>query len=140
MLDPRTVTPDDPVPARFTLEIALNPDESPENTVVTLPSRVPTTVTDSARLPLIPPLAWHSTDVSDFHVERSHAVYPICNQAVRLDPPMPAPSIVKLAEPDECRLVLPAALICARSLEYVSVLVPVRIPTVADSRRDASVP
>lgn len=139
MLDPRTVTLDDPVTARFTLDIPLNPDESPEKAAVTLPSRVPT-LTDSVRLPRIPPLAWHSTDVSDFHVERSHAVYPICNQAVRLDPPMPAPSIVKLAEPDECRLVLPVALICARSLEYVSVLVPVRIPTVADSRRDASVP
>ena len=139
MLDPRTVTLDDPVPARFTLEIALNPDESPENTVVTLPSRVPT-VTDSARLPLIPPLAWHSTDVSDFHLERSHAVYPICNEVVRLDPPMFAPSIVKLAEPDACRLVLPATLIGARSLVSVPEFVPARIPTVADSRRDPSVP
>jgi hypothetical protein len=56
MLDPRTVTLDDPVPPRFALEIALNPDESPENAVVELPSRVPT-LTDSVRLPRIPPLA-----------------------------------------------------------------------------------
>ena len=139
MLDPRTVTLDDPVPARFALEIALSPDESPENAVVALPSRVPT-LTDSVRLPRIPPLAWHSTDVSDFHVERSHAVYPISAQVVRLDPPMFAPTIVKLAEPDECRLVLPVTLNRARSLENVSELVPVRIPTVADSRRDPSVP
>ncbi len=98
------------------------------------------TVTDSVRLPRILLLAWHSTDVSDFHVDRSHAVYPTCNEVVKLEPAILLPKIVMLADPLVIMFDLINKLIDGSSLEKVSVFEPGRIPAVAKSFLVPSIP
>ena len=74
MLDPCTVTDDDPVPARFCPRILLSPAMSADHACVTLPSQAPAVIT-TPRVPRAPCVTRHLTDVSD---SQAVASQPVC--------------------------------------------------------------
>ena len=98
MLDPFRVTLTDPVPAEFPRRITLAVPNPIVTTDVMLPDRAPA-VTDSRELPADPLLAWLRAQVSDSHVVRSHAEWPVLQATVCDDTPRFDPLRVTLADP-----------------------------------------
>ena len=75
MLDPCTVTDDEPVPTRFWRRITLSPPRSDDHACEALPPRS-STVIIICRVPRAPCPTTHFNDVSDSHSVDSHAVRP----------------------------------------------------------------
>jgi hypothetical protein len=97
-LAPCIVTLEDPVPPRFDLLTALVELASIETDCVTLPADPPA-VSIARMLPTSPSPVWHRTDVSDSHVDRSHAVCESRTADVYVASPRLPPCRVTLAEP-----------------------------------------
>ena len=97
-LAPCMVTLLDPVPPRFDLLTALVEPASIETDCVTLPADRPA-VSIARMLPTSPGPVLHRTDVSDSHVDRSHAVCESHPADVSVASPMRPPCSVTLAEP-----------------------------------------
>ena len=97
-LAPCTVTLLDPVPPLFGLRTALIELASIESNCVTLPTVRPA-LSIARLLPTSPRPVWHRTDVSDSHVERSHAVCESLAPEVYVASPMLPPCTVMLPEP-----------------------------------------
>ena len=134
MLAPCTVTLVDPVEARFDRRVTLSIAASTESTSVKLPRRCPV-VTETRKVPFTIWLAWHRVDVSDSHVVRSHAVWPIHIDDVYVVEPILAPCTVTLADPVAGRFVCLAALSEAKSTENTLVRLPTSNPVVNDVRK-----
>jgi hypothetical protein len=97
-LAPCIVTLLDPVPPRFDLRTALIELASIETDRVTLPADRPA-VSIARMLPTSPRPVLHRMDVSDSHVDRSHAVCESLAADVYVARPMLPPCSVTLAEP-----------------------------------------
>jgi len=89
---------DEPVEARFVRSTTLTANASTDNKYVALTLRPPA-LKLSWRLPLTPCELWQRTDVSDSHVDRSHAVCESRTADVYVASPMLPPCSVTLAEP-----------------------------------------
>ena len=97
-LAPCMVTLLDPVPPRFDLRTALVELASIDTDCVTLPPDRPA-VSIARMLPTSPWPVLHRIDVSDSHVDRSHAVFESLAADVYVASPMSPPCSVTLAEP-----------------------------------------
>jgi len=97
-LAPCTVTLLDPVPPRFDRRPELIELASIDTDCVTLPADRPA-VSIARWLPTSPRPVLHRTDVSDSHVDRSHAVCESLTADVYVASPMLPPNSVMLAEP-----------------------------------------
>ena len=115
-LAPCTVTLADPVAAAFARSITLRPAVSTEYAADTLPSCCPV-VTETRKVPFTICDAWHRVDVSDSHVVRSHAVWPILIDSVYVAEPMFAPCTVTLADPVDRPFACLSTLKAGRSAE-----------------------
>ena len=103
-LAPCMVTLLDPVPPRFDLRTALVELASIDTDCVTLPPDRPA-VTIARMLLTSPRPVLQRTDVSDSHVDRSHAVCDSRTADVYVASPMLPPCSVTLAEPVAARFV-----------------------------------
>ena len=80
-------------------------------------------------------LAWQRVDVSDSHVVRSQAVWPVRTTPVYVASPMFVPCTVTLADPVAALFDLLAKLNMASSTETPDVILPTRFPDVSDTRK-----
>ena len=92
-------------------------------------------VTDIRKVPFTIWPVWHRVDVSDSHVVRSHAVWPILIDPVYVASPMPEPCTVTLADPVEARFDWRDTLSTATSTESTCVTLPSPRPVVNDNRK-----
>ena len=114
---------------RTTLVLPMSPEYLPVDVPHTCPA-----VNDARRLLLDPDPVAHRTEVSDSHDERSHAVTLTLAPPLASPRPIPDPAIVKLADPVDARLALRPLLTDNRPKDIPRVMLPTRVPTVADRR------
>ena len=86
-------------------------------------------------VPLTPPPTRHLVDVSDSHSVASHPVCPSLTPPVYVASPMPPPCTVTLVDPVAPLFPLRITLMLPTSVEYASVRLPDRSPTVTDTLR-----
>ena len=107
---------------------------SAEYNAVCVPPALPT-VSDILMLPVMPCAVLLRIDVSDSHEVASEQDLPRCNDDVYAANPISIPVNVRLAEPDEARLVCLPRLRKGVSAESDVLTLPAKSPVVTDIRR-----
>jgi hypothetical protein len=134
MLDPCTVTDADPVPARFCPRILLSPAISADHACVKLPPRAPAVIT-TRRVPRVPCVTRHLTDVSDSHAVASQPVCAARTLCVWLTHPMLDPCAMIDTDPVPARFCPRILLSCDMSADHACVTLPPRAPAVITTPR-----
>eukprot|EP00291_Cryptomonas_curvata_P005011 CAMPEP_0172206896 /NCGR_PEP_ID=MMETSP1050-20130122/33499_1 /TAXON_ID=233186 /ORGANISM="Cryptomonas curvata, Strain CCAP979/52" /LENGTH=241 /DNA_ID=CAMNT_0012886083 /DNA_START=1011 /DNA_END=1734 /DNA_ORIENTATION=+ len=134
MLPPNRVTLAEPVAALLVGKDELIRPKCTENRDDTEPTPRPK-VKENLLLPAKLKKLWHSTNVSDSHVDRSHVVCPADPKAVYAASPMLAPCTVTLADPVDALLVLRTMLSMPTSKDRLELTLPYLAPTLIPTSR-----
>ena len=137
--DPCKLTLAEPVTATFTRLSTLAPPTSPDNAVVTLPTRPPMLTATRRLCPPSPPPPRHTTDDSDIHPLAS-LDDPVRKTALPHVAPSCPPHIVTLADPVPATFTPSTTLILAPSTEYASDELPPLAPTLKSALRLPTTP